>query len=197
MKRLIKKAETNLVDFVNDWFYSWENIPSLTIDDIINKNQDSTFAGTCFRFISMNLETIMYKELDVEKLDDPISITLIKNTIKKHIQQNDKYTSWTKNYHTCEKIQSDMIADDDRYSVGVIIVSNVNGIDLCELCNKHADELVDKVENNSIDAVLSEEEVIAKFPKNYDIVTLIADGNKIMLNNDTISMKEIDQLFNY
>lgn len=144
MKRLIKKVAS--LDTPNDFLFAWTtdhySVQPNDIEKMVSENQDCIYSGEVYRFVELF-------NVDYEGKSDE---ELINESMSK-IKEMYKYSSFSTSARAIEYF----ITTDDR-DFGVIIKSNISGLDIKQLTNKYKDELTS---NAIFEYANTEDEIIS------------------------------------
>lgn len=168
MKRLIRAYKSSskdlVVKFVETWFHAHSTIryDYDILQEIAEENPDCIFSGIAYR--TMELEAPYEEIFDENELLE---------YVKKLIYPSESVTSFSASRKGVE-----YYTQTEFPSFGAIISSNVNGIYLPQLVQKHqkAISLSREIDARILDSIVHEDEVVVfNGIPNFDIVGLIVD----------------------
>ena len=170
MKRLIKNSQYE--DFIENWYNSWGTVSQEEIQKIIDDNPQFNYSGEAWRWIELpKLKDIISKQSECLNYDDIINIA------KQYIKSDDRFYSWSQDYSLTEDYALDNINNEHDIDFGVIIESNINGLNYYKFLKNYNNDF------NEISEI--EKEVIAK-QNEYTIVSIIIkhDNDIDIYDND-------------
>lgn len=168
MKRLVKKANTDYITFLEDILYHKAYYEEENIANVINENPDCVYSGVGYRafffdeevLISARDEYMQANDTDVNNVNQEELATYIANKL---IRVNGQYQSFAKSEKGLQ------FAADISYEEGIqlSIECEVTGLDLEKFCTKLKNDGVEaRVLSSYFGEYKAEEEILVKFDNN-------------------------------
>lgn len=162
LKRLIKNSSnnSNIEQFILDWFYKHQQVDKDLIERVVNENQDCVDIENVYRFIRVGNMNLEKAEL---------------NEIKNSIGSIPKHTSYSK---SIQGVKNYMMATLD--GPGVIINDGMMGLDIPALVNKCIQE-TNSTEIKDLQAAINQEDELLGLDESndYTIVAIVFDIDDI------------------
>lgn len=184
MKRLIKKAEKNIAEMLDDWISDWRGSGQSSIEELMSNYPDCIYSGNAYRVITVNKNELLSALGLSENNTNDLLINLagvgqqqIVEASKNLIYATQDYVSWSKSKNGITTMGS-ILSEMGEGDFGLVLQSEVGGFDFAKFIDKYRDEIVDAINNSSgvfldedaFGTYLEVEEVVVQGFSSYDVV---------------------------